>query len=698
MTAVWQEAEPVRHGGGLTLLAGSTFLLCDPAGELSQEPQGFFLADRRVLSHLQLRVDDVALEVLRTRRTSERAASVLRRAVSQAGAAPGQTLLVATDLEVTSSELVVRVALRNGGREPRSVRWSLRAASDFADIFAVKEGRVRALDHLVDARLVGSHLLSIAGPDGLRTDLHIREGRLEPVESGVFEEIEIPAGTTVERLVAVSAAAASGPLGEPGLARNVRGIRRPQLATRAADLTDCLRQGLDDLAALRVHDHLTGAATLAAGAPWFMTLFGRDSLISSIMAAAWDQQLGLDVLTSLAARQGRAVDPLSEEEPGRILHESRLSTGTPLFPGHRTLYYGSTDSTPLFVVLLAELVSNGLARDAASRLLPHADACLAWLDHYGDLDDDGFVESVARSPSGLVNQGWKDSWNAIVDERGDVVAPPVCLVEVQAYWYAALRGRALLARVVEGGSGATWDARADALRQRVDAAFWLPELDTYALALDSSKRALRTSTSNAGHLLWTGCALPQRVASLGATLMNRQLRSHWGLRTLATGNPAFDPLGYHTGSVWPHDTALVAWGLSRYGLGRAAQEFVTSLVRASSYFDGALPELMAGFDVSDEVGGGAPVRFPTACSPQAWAAASPLLVLRTMLGLEVDVPGGTVHVDPHVPEEWLPLTLHSFRIAGAPVVLRASHAHVRLDGLPAGMELVRGPLWGASSA
>ena len=425
-----------------------------------------------------------------------------------------------------------------------------------------------------------------------------------------------------------------------------------------------------------------------------MTLFGRDSLMSAIMAAAWDQQLGLDVLTSLAARQGRVVDAASEEEPGRILHETRLSSGTSLFPGHHTVYYGSTDSTPLFVVLLAELVTNGLEPDDAARLLPHADACLGWLDHFGDIDQDGFVESIARSPSGLVNQGWKDSWNAIVDARGDVVKPPLCLVEVQAYWYAALKGRAMMARVVEGASGATWDARADALRARVDAAFWSPELDTYSLALDPDKRPLVTSTSNAGHMLWTGCALPERVASLGASLMSRRLRSHWGLRTLETGNPAFDPLGYHTGSVWPHDTALVAWGLSRHGLGRGAQELVMSLVRASSYSDGALPELLAGFDISDEVGGGAPVPFPTACSPQAWAAASPLLLLRTVLGLEVDVPAKRVHLDAHVPEEWLPMTLHNFRLFGAPVVLRASHAQVRLDGLPTDVELVRGPLWG----
>jgi glycogen debranching enzyme len=458
-------------------------------------------------------------------------------------------------------------------------------------------------------------------------------------------------------------------------------------------LTDALHHGVDDLDALRVHDDVTGGTTLAAGAPWFMTLFGRDSLLSALMVSAWDQQLGLDVLTSLAARQGRTVDALSEEEPGRIVHETRLSTGTSLFQGRRTRYYGSTDATPLFVVVLGELVRQGLDPDAARRLLPHADRCLAWIDGYGDLDGDGLVESVARSPSGLVNQGWKDSWDAIVDAEGHVVRPPLCLVEVQGYWYAALRARSYLAEVLENSSAAAWDARAAALRQRIDDHFWLDDLGTYAVALGPSKEALRTVTSNAGHLLWTGAALPERVPVLGATLIQRQLRSHWGLRTLATSSPAYDPLGYHTGSVWPHDTALVAWGLSRWGLGRAGRELATALVRSSAAFEGSLPELIAGFDVSDDMGGDAPVRFPTACSPQAWAAASPLLLLRALLGFETDVPHRRVHVDPHVPDEWLPLTLHGIVIGSHRVVVRVGHEHVRVDGLPPGFEVVHGSLW-----
>ena len=685
----WQQAEPVRHQGGLTLFSGSTFVLTDGAGELHEEPHGFFVADRRVLSRLLITVEGHALEVLRSTRSDENEAQVLRR--STGAGEETHALLLCTEIEVRPGELLLRVLIRNGAAVPREVDWTLRAAADFADIFAVKEARAPKVLHRAP-ELVGHHRLVIHGDDGLRTDLTFREGSVVARENGVTEHLVIPRHTTVERLVTVEAHSPQGRLGEP-LASHVRPLRRPQVSTRSTELSDALTRGLEDLDALRVHDRATGSATLAAGAPWFMTLFGRDSLISAIMAASFDQRLGLDVLRSLAGRQGKVVDPVSEEEPGRILHETRMTTGTSLFEGNRTRYYGSTDATPLFVVLLAELVRNGLAHDDAVGLLAATDGCLSWMTQYGDVDGDGFVESVRRHEGGLVNQGWKDSWNAIVDDEGTVIEAPVVLVEVQAYWYAALRARAYLARAVESGSGATWDAQADALRQAIDEAFWLPELQTYALALGPDKAVLRTSSSNAGHMLWTGAALPERVPSLGATLMQRTLRTHWGLRTLSARNPAYDPLGYHTGSVWPHDTALVAWGMSRWGLGRAGQELAEALVRTASHFDGTLPELVAGFDVGDELGGGSPVHFPTACSPQAWAAASPLLVLRSVLGLEVDVPGRRVWLDPHVPEEWLPLTVHGLRLGDLRLVVKVGHDRSQVEGLPDGFELVRGSVF-----
>jgi glycogen debranching enzyme len=686
--STWQQAEPVRHQAGLTVFRGSTFVLCDAAGELVAEPDGLFVADRRVLSRLVVGLDGWQVDVLRTRGDGESGAEVLRRAVDPAEPPGTAPLLVSTHLEVGPGELAVRLVLRNGSRLQRTVRLSLLAAADFADIFAVKEGRAAGLTHH-EAELVGRRLL-IRG-SGTTTVLDLGNDPVDAVPSGFLDEVVLRPRSTYERTIVVTAHVEGDQLGDE-VSAHARPLRRPRVSTRHEALRAALRTGADDLDALRVHDEETGGSTVAAGAPWFMTLFGRDALLTALMCAVWDQRVGLDVLRSLAARQGRTVDPLSEEEPGRILHETRMTTGTSLFEGDRGTYFGSTDSTPLFVVLLGELVRCGLDPLLAAPLVPAADACLDWLDTYGDIDGDGLVESVRRSDHGLLNQGWKDSWNAIVDADGDVVEPPVRLVEVQAYWYAALRARAELARTLGEGDGAELDARASDLQRRIDERFWLARLGSYALALGPDGAALPTSSSNAGHMLWTGCAVPQRAHRLGATLLGRPMRTHWGLRTLSADNPAYDPLGYHTGSVWPHDTALVAWGLSRYGLGRLGRELCAGLVRSADHFDGSLPELMAGFEVSDAIGGEEPVRFPTACSPQAWAAASPLLVLRTVLGIEPDIPGRRLLIDPHLPDDWLPLTLHG--LSDGPLrrlVVRVGHDGPLVDGVPEDFEVVRGP-------
>jgi glycogen debranching enzyme len=688
--SAWQQAEPVRHQGGLTVFRGSTFVLCDASGELVAEPDGLFVADRRVLSRLAVGFEGWHVDVLRTTGDGESTAEVLRRAIDPAEPPGTAPLLVSTRLEVGPGELAVRLLLRNGSPLPRTVRLSLLAAADFADIFAVKEGRAAGLEHH-EAELVGTRLL-IRGPT-TTTVLDLGPDPVQAVPSGFRDDVVLRPRSTYERTLVVTAHVEGDQLGDE-VSAHARPLRRPRVSTRHEPLRAALRRGADDLDALRVHDEQTGGSTVAAGAPWFMTLFGRDALLTALMCAAWDQRVGLDVLRSLAARQGRIVDARSEEEPGRILHETRMTTGTSLFEGDRGTYFGSTDATPLFVVLLGELVRCGLDPQLAVPLVPAADACLGWLEEYGDIDGDGFVESVRRSDHGLLNQGWKDSWNAIVDAGGEVVGPPVRLVEVQAYWYAALRARAELARTLGEGDGAALDARAAELQRRIDERFWLARLGSYALALGPDGGALPTSASNAGHMLWTGCALPQRAHRLGATLVGRSMRTHWGLRTLSADNPAYDPLGYHTGSVWPHDTALVAWGLARYGLGRLGRELCGGLVRASAHFGGALPELIAGFEASDPVGGGTPVRFPTACSPQAWAAASPLLLLRAVLGLEADVPRRRLRVTAQVPDEWLPLTVHG--LSDGPLhrlVVRAGHDGVRLDGLPDGFEVVRGPLY-----
>jgi glycogen debranching enzyme len=686
----WQQSEPSLHDGGLTVFAGSSFALTDASGEMRAEPQGFFVADQRALSQLRLSLDEHETVVLRAGLHGDDEAQVVRR-VTPASGGSAPALLLSTTLQVSAGSLQVRLLFRNSDAVERFVSWSLTLAADFADIFAVKEGRVAARAGQHRSRVVADRLELVG--DSMTTVVTSRDGAATVSPRGVTEGLRLPPRATVERVVDIEAVPAGRPAAAPAVAVSRR-LHRPQLATRSTELATAVDSAFDDIQALRIHDPETGADTLAAGAPWFMTLFGRDSLLTSIMLAPFDQDLGLQVLKSLAQRQGRVVDAVSEEEPGRIVHETRMSADVSLFEGRRTRYYGSTDATPLFVITAAELVRNGLPLPAIHDVMPAVDRCLGWIDKYGDLDGDGFVESVRRSDGGLVNQGWKDSWNAIVDERGAVVDPPVALVEVQAYVYAALRSRAYLARVLDESSGAVWDSRARQLRTAIDRAYWLPGMSTYALALGPDGAPLASSTSNAGHLLWTGAALPERAAPLAATLMSRRLRTHWGIRTLAADHAAYDPLGYHIGSVWPHDTALIAWGLSRWGFGRAAAETSAGLVRAAAYFGGTLPELMSGLDASDPVAGGSPVRFPTACSPQAWAAAAPLLALRAVLGLEVDRPNRTVHLNPHVPDAWLPLTLHQIRSGGERLLVRAgASGHAEVVGLPPDSRVERRPLF-----
>jgi glycogen debranching enzyme len=686
----WQQAEPSLHDGGLTVFSGASFALTDAWGNMRAEPQGFFVSDRRAVHRMRLRVRDHEMVVLRSGLHDDDTAQVVRRLRSHEAGPDAAPLLLSTTLQVHPGSLRMTLLFRNSGREARTLHWALAVGADFADIFAVKEGRAEGVPADVTAVVVGDRLE--LSRDGMLTVVQPQETGPVVTTDGIAEDLDLPPRSTVERVIDVDVlrdgAAAAAPLSSGG-----RALHRPQLSTRSDVLAAAIAHCFDDLEALRIHDPVTGSDTVAAGAPWFMTLFGRDSLITAMMAAPFDQSLGLQVLRSLARRQGTVVDPISEEEPGRILHETRMSADTSLFEGNRTRYYGSTDATPLFVVALGELARAGMDRAAVEELMPAADLALGWIEKFGDLDGDGYVESVRRSDAGLVNQGWKDSWNAIVGHDGEVVDPPIALIEVQAYVHAALRTRGQLARMLDESSGATFDARASRLRAAIDRDFWLPDLGTYALGL-ARGRPIRSSTSNAGHMLWTGAAMPERVAPLAGTLMSRRLRTHWGLRTLASDHAAYDPLGYHTGSIWPHDTALVAWGLSRWGLGGPAAEIASSLLRTASYFGGALPELVSGLDVGDPVAGGGPVRFPTACSPQAWAAASPLLLLRSVLGLEIDRSRRVLHLNPSVPESWLPLTLHQIRSGGERLLVRTkSSGEAQVVGLPEDFVLVRGPLF-----
>jgi glycogen debranching enzyme len=440
---------------------------------------------------------------------------------------------------------------------------------------------------------------------------------------------------------------------------------------------------LEDLDALRLVDpgHPEDAV-VAAGAPWFMTLFGRDSLLTSWMALPVDPDLGLATARTLARLQGRTTDPPTEEEPGRILHEVRFGAGPSLSLADAERYFGSVDATPLFVLLVHQLWRWGSPWSDIEPLLPAVHAAMEWTAGPGDPDGDGFVESGPATEIGLRNQGWKDSWDAISYADGRLAEPPVALAEVQAYVHAALAAAADLSRVADDGRAEAYDRRAEDLAAAFDAAFWLPDRDTYAMALDHDKTPVDGLASHLGHLLWCGIVPAERVEATADALVADPLRSGWGIRTLATSMARFDPLGYHTGSVWPHDTALAIAGLRRAGRAEDAAALSADLLAASACLGGRLPELFAGLS-PDEFP--VPVPYPASCSPQAWASATPLMILRALLGLEVDVPRDRICLDPALPQGCQRLQVSGLCVAGHEVSIQVEGDAVAFRGLPHGM-------------
>jgi glycogen debranching enzyme len=443
-----------------------------------------------------------------------------------------------------------------------------------------------------------------------------------------------------------------------------------------------------DLGALRIEDpDHPDCAVVAAGAPWFMALFGRDSLLTSWMSLTLDPRLALCTLRTLARLQGTKVDPLTEEEPGRILHEVRLGREAALVLGGGSAYYGTADATPLFVMLLGELDRwGGLPAEDRPALLAAADRALDWVDHFGDSDHDGLVEYRRHTDRGLANQGWKDSFDGINHKDGRLVAPPVALCEVQAYVYAALQARADLAEADgDTATEARSRQRATELKEAFNRRFWMPGQGAIAVALDGSKRQVDSITSNMGHCLWCGIVDEDKAPAVAAWLAGPTLNSGFGLRTLATDMGAYNPMSYHNGSVWPHDTAIAVAGLLRYGFVAEAQQIALGLLDAAAHLGGRLPELFCGFDREEF---GVPIPYPTSCSPQAWAAAAPRLVLRSLLRLQPDLPRGRVGLDPVVPDRLLPLHLENVPLANGRLEITVRSDGFEVSGLPRSATLV----------
>ncbi len=384
-----------------------------------------------------------------------------------------------------------------------------------------------------------------------------------------------------------------------------------------------------------------------AGVPWFNTPFGRDGIITALECLWLNPSLARGVLSYLASTQAVDVNPEQDAEPGKILHETRKGEMAALHEMPFARYYGSVDSTPLFVVLAGAYYERTGDRGLIEAIWPNIQAALLWIERYGDYDGDGFIEYDRHSSAGLLHQGWKDSDDAIFHADGALARGPIAVCEVQAYTYAAWRaGAALAAALSLPEPAAKFASRAERLRGRFEDLFWCDELSTYALALDGDKQPCRVRSSNAGQCLFSGIAAADRAVKVGQSLLKPELFSGWGIRTVGSAEPRYNPMGYHLGSVWPHDNALIAFGMSRYGMASEATRVFTGLFDAAMYFDlHRIPELFCGFPRDEGQG---PILYPVACAPQAWSAASVFLMVQACLGLHIDAVESKNFIGPSV--------------------------------------------------
>jgi glycogen debranching enzyme len=662
----------------ITILEGSTFCLSDELGDVAGETSGFFAWDTRFLSRLVLRVDGARPLPLSAGRLQHFAAAFYLRNPRVDGL-PGDSLSIARQRFVGTG-LQERIAIRNESMEPLAFEASLELGADFADIISVKQHDFSLGDpehapklppHAELREETSNGALVLEEPDGdARTRVVL--SRAGHVADGVVRySLELDPHETWELRVDVLPSLGSELLeAAPALERLEEEIetigdvveawtlRVPKLRGGWESLRRAFDQSIADLAALRIRSGEERRPLFAAGMPWFMTVFGRDTAITSLQTLLLGPELAAGALDVLAQLQATEDDASIDAEPGKIVHEVRNGRAAETWFAR---YYGSVDSTPLFLVLLAETFRWTDDTALVTRLRGPALRALEWIDRYGDLDGDGFVEYQRRTERGLANQSWKDSGDSQRFHDGHLAETPIAPVEVQGYVYDAKRGLAEIARKAwrDAELADRLDREADLLQERFNETFWTSERGGfYVLALDGEKQQVDSRCSNMGHLLWSGIVPPERVQAVADQLLSESLWSGWGIRTMAADEAAYNPLSYHNGTVWPHDSALAAWGLARHGHLEASRRVSRALIEAAGHFAWSLPEVFAGFARTETP---FPIAYPTAARPQAWAAGTPILLVRVMLGLEPDRP--TQRLVTTVEDE-LPSWLDGLRLEG----------------------------------
>ncbi|HEX5451677.1 MAG TPA: glycogen debranching N-terminal domain-containing protein, partial [Candidatus Limnocylindrales bacterium] len=681
--------------------SANLYLLTDQRGDIRIDGRGLGLydLDTRILSTSILRLNGSPLTLLRGPHQSDGADIIqltnpeLRRNPEDKRAA--ESSLARRDLSLTRTrhidgDLRELITVVNYSATVEHLELELGLGVDMADIFEVRGYPRAARGTLQPIVLDGDRAtFTYDGVDGLRriTTVVASDATLDPIDDpetwpgatvlatwqlslqpGARQTIgwHIAASTADEGAAAVARApsrqAPATTHVRPPESSGDRPFGAPRIQSDHELLDRTVVRSLADLATLRNDGPADGEWYLAAGIPWFATLFGRDSLIASLETVAFMPSLAMATLEVLARLQATRNDPWHDAEPGKIIHEMRTGEMARAGETPHDAYYGSIDSTPLWLILLAE--THAWTGDDAllERLWPNALAALAWIEESGDLDGDGFIEYQRRSKLGLLNQGWKDSGDSVRHLDGRPAVGPIALAEVQGYVFAAYRSMARLARHRRDLPLAErLDIAAVNLQARFEDAFWLPEAGFYAMALDGEKRPVASITSNPGQALWSGIVSDERAPIVAERLLAPDMFSGWGIRTFAAGQIGYNPVGYHTGSIWPHDNALIAAGLKASGAADSANLLAGRLIESAQWFpDLRLPELFCGFAREDV---GAPVAYPVACSPQAWSAAAPFYLLHTMLGLRANATARRLELLRPTLPEWL----GKLTITGLPV-------------------------------
>ena len=668
------------------LKQGETFAVFDPYGNVQRVglgEQGLYHEGTRYLSRLELRLMDRRPLLLSSTVTDDN--SLLAIDLTNPDISLGDAVVLPRDTVhlfrccfLWQGTCYERLRVRNYGREDVELSFALLLDADFVDIFEVR-GLKRAERGQLLPPVVGSDRLELAyrGLDEVvrRTTIEFDPPPAKLDASRAFFREVLPAqdekcyyfaircGPTDEReRLDFEAARREATDSLNRLQETDAGIY-----TSNEQCNDWLKRSSVDLHLMV--SHTPQGAYPYAGVPWYSTVFGRDGIITALEFLWVNPDMARGVLRYLAFHQATTTSAVQDAEPGKILHEVREGEMAALGEIPFRRYYGTVDATPLFVMLAGAYYERTADLDFIQSIWPNIEAALAWLDHYGDADGDGFIEFSRRSAKGLAVQGWKDSQDSVFHADGLLAQGPVALCEVQGYAYAAREAAARLATALARPDQAeNLHRQAHELRERFEAAFWCDEIGTYSLALDGEKQPCRVRTSNPGHCLFTGIVSPERAAIVADTLLSEASFSGWGIRTVAEGEPRYNPMSYHNGSVWPHDNAIIAAGLARYGFTDHVQRVFKGLFDASLFVDlHRMPELFCGFVRRPAAG---PTLYPVACAPQSWAGAAVFSLLGSLLGLSIDAPGRQIRFTrPSLPPSLKRIVITDLRVAGACVDL-----------------------------